>query len=124
MIGQFTKPAYIINRDITRELRMICPGTHEKVMGVRVVRLDGEQSHLYAINGYTMDVDCAADVLTGYTPMPPKPKPVRKPANAPKTLVLVSSPVTVRRTTRAPKPKDKPEKKPLNTLPMFMGMVA
>ena len=111
MLSTHTTPAHLINRDLKRELRFICPGTHDLVRGIRVVHMDGEQSHLYAINGYTMDIECAADVISGYTPMPPlKKKANQKPRKAQPQKTRKPSP---------PKPKKKPVILPLDKLPMF-----
>lgn len=106
--------AHLRNRDLKRELRLIPPGYHELINGVRVYRFDGEDTHRYAINGNEVTLDQTAAICSGSQPVPAYPvihhmRKARKP---------------VTRKPRTPKAKAKPDVLPLNTLPMFAGLVS
>ena len=64
-------PYWLVNRDLKRELRLLPPGYEDTVRNTPVKRLTGKRSHMYSIYGFAVDLDCAADVIAGYTPMPP-----------------------------------------------------
>lgn len=64
-------PPHLVNRDLKRELRYLCPGNKQTFSAVEVKRLTGTKSHLYRINNTVVSLDDAAELISGRKPLPP-----------------------------------------------------
>lgn len=112
-------PPHLVNRDLKRELRFICPGITDKLRGVRVQRLTGTKSHLYRINNTVVSLDDAAELISGLRPLPSQLDGLPM-----FTTIVYAAPKPKVRQHKQPKPCPVRKSKPLSDLPLFRGMEA